>query len=234
MGGSIQTMESKSRVNLSISGGHHVTRRESLGPPIGTVAHSIRLDRSFTNSRGEGKNHDGGFRRVGSFATVESSPCKTVLLQFGEWLNRAASGWRNSKAAQVDTASPLRCELKSRLPKTDLTAALSHQRDLDCAKNGTHNRGRAAEPRGKAMINQRIEKACLSILNKVSRKYKLTRPYYWSELRLYPLRAVIVMPMWWHRTLYSIGMSMVEFKRLERMSDRLIHKIPYRIRFQLG
>jgi hypothetical protein len=80
----------------------------------------------------------------------------------------------------------------------------------------------------------RLKKVVLLPVNRISYRIRLIRLYYWSERRLYLLRAVYVLPIFYYRWLYQLCLLMVEFKKLRRLADRAIHTIPYHIRFELA
>lgn len=80
----------------------------------------------------------------------------------------------------------------------------------------------------------RLKKVLLLPVNRLSYRMRLIRLYYWSEQRLYLLRAVYVLPIFYYRWLYQFCLSMVEMRKCRRMADRLIHTIPYHVRFELA
>lgn len=58
--------------------------------------------------------------------------------------------------------------------------------------------------------------------------------YYWSELELYELRMVSILPQAYYRWLYRLCLWIVEYKPFRFMVNRIIHIIPYHIRFELA
>jgi hypothetical protein len=80
----------------------------------------------------------------------------------------------------------------------------------------------------------RLKKVVLLPVNRLSYRMKLIRLYYWSERRLYLLRAVYVLPIFYYRWLYQFCLSMVAMRKCRRMANRLIHTIPYHVRFELA
>lgn len=54
--------------------------------------------------------------------------------------------------------------------------------------------------------------------------------YYFAEKHLYQLRAVVILPVWVHRTVFSLGMFMVTHN-MPKLGDNLIHKVPLSVRF---
>lgn len=80
----------------------------------------------------------------------------------------------------------------------------------------------------------RLKKVVLLPVNRISYRMRLIRLYYWSERRLYLLRAVYVLPIFYYRWLYQLCLLMVESKKGIHMANRVIHTIPYHIRFELA
>jgi hypothetical protein len=80
----------------------------------------------------------------------------------------------------------------------------------------------------------RLAKASLLPVKRLSYRLRLTRLYYWSENRLYPLRNVAVMPQFYYRWLYRFCIWLVGFRSFRRLADKVMHTIPYRIRFEMA
>jgi hypothetical protein len=80
----------------------------------------------------------------------------------------------------------------------------------------------------------RLKKAALLPVRRISYRMRFSRLYYWSEKGLYPLRAVNVMPKFYYRWLYRLCVWMVDFRRFQRLADKAIHTIPYHIRFKVA
>lgn len=80
----------------------------------------------------------------------------------------------------------------------------------------------------------RLKKIALLPVRRISYYMRLTRPYYWSEQGLYPLRAVYIMPKLYYRCLYRLCVWLVDFKKFRRLADKAIHTIPYHIRFEVA
>jgi hypothetical protein len=81
---------------------------------------------------------------------------------------------------------------------------------------------------------RRVKKAFLLPLRSVARHANHLELYYWSELKLYELRTLGVMPRWYYRWLYNTCLWLVEFRRFRRLADRAIHTIPLNIRFEVA
>jgi hypothetical protein len=80
----------------------------------------------------------------------------------------------------------------------------------------------------------RLKKFALLPVNKISYRMRLIRLYYWSERRLFLLRAVYVLPVCYYRWLYQLCLFMVESGKCGRMANRVIHSIPFHIRYELA
>lgn len=80
----------------------------------------------------------------------------------------------------------------------------------------------------------RLKKAALLQVKRISYHLKLIRLYYWCEEGLYPLRAVVIMPRFYYRWLYRFCVWMVELRKFRRLADMAIHTIPYHIRFEMA
>lgn len=81
---------------------------------------------------------------------------------------------------------------------------------------------------------KRLTKAILLPVRSMARRWNRPRLYYWSESRLFELRDVNVMPQLYYRWLYQLSMSLLGIRKLQRLADRLIHTIPYDIRFYVS
>lgn len=81
---------------------------------------------------------------------------------------------------------------------------------------------------------KRLTKAILLPVRSMARRWNRPRLYYWSESKLFELRAVKVMPQFYYRWLYQLSMNLLPIRRLRPLADRLIHTIPYDIRFHMA
>ena len=81
---------------------------------------------------------------------------------------------------------------------------------------------------------KRIKKAILLPIRSLAYRSNRLRLYYWSEIRLYELRTVCVMPRWYYHWLYHTCLWLVEIRKFQRLADRVIHTIPYRVRFEMA
>jgi hypothetical protein len=81
---------------------------------------------------------------------------------------------------------------------------------------------------------KRIQKALLLTLRRVACRSNCLPLYYWSDLKLYGLRTVCVMPGWYYRWLYHTCMRLADFNRFSRLADRAIHTIPLSVRFAVA
>ena len=81
---------------------------------------------------------------------------------------------------------------------------------------------------------KRMKKAILLPVRSIARHLNRLRLYYWSDIKLYELRAVCVMPRWYYRWLYNTCLWLVEFRKFQRLADRTLHTIPYNVRFEMA
>lgn len=81
---------------------------------------------------------------------------------------------------------------------------------------------------------KRLQKAILLPVRNLAYRRKYLRLFYWTERRLYDLRAVCVMPQWYYHGLYHACLWLVAFTPCRRLADRAIHTIPYHVRFQMA
>jgi hypothetical protein len=81
---------------------------------------------------------------------------------------------------------------------------------------------------------KRLKKVVLMPVKRISYRMRLFRLYYWTEITLYPLRAVSVLPTCYYNWLYRLCIRLVQFKKFRRLADRAIHTIPYHIRFDIA
>jgi hypothetical protein len=81
---------------------------------------------------------------------------------------------------------------------------------------------------------KRLKKIVLMPVKQISYRMRFFRLYYWTEITLYPLQAVSVLPRCYYNLLYRLCIRLVEFKKLKRLANRAIHTIPYHIRFEIA
>jgi hypothetical protein len=81
---------------------------------------------------------------------------------------------------------------------------------------------------------KRMKKAYLIALRKLAYDCKRMSLYYWVEEELDSLRTVCILPMWYYRCLYQVCVWMVEIREFRQIADRMIHTIPYHVRFELA
>jgi hypothetical protein len=58
--------------------------------------------------------------------------------------------------------------------------------------------------------------------------------YYWSDKKLWALRSLNVMPHWYYHGLYRTCLWLADFNQLKRIADRMIHTIPFSVRFKVA
>ena len=80
----------------------------------------------------------------------------------------------------------------------------------------------------------RLKKAILIPLRSMAYRYKRLRLFYWVEQELSELRLVNVMPDFYYQCIYKASMQLVEIQSFKQMAYRVIHTIPYHIRFKLS
>jgi hypothetical protein len=54
------------------------------------------------------------------------------------------------------------------------------------------------------------------------------------EIRLFDFRRVQILPDWFYRPVFRVGMRMNNVSYLKKQANWLIHKIPYDVRFKLA
>jgi hypothetical protein len=80
----------------------------------------------------------------------------------------------------------------------------------------------------------RLKKVALLSVKRLSYLMRFIRLYYWSEEKLYLLRAVYVMPKFFYRWLHRLYIWMADFRKFLRPADMAIHTIPYHMRLELA
>lgn len=81
---------------------------------------------------------------------------------------------------------------------------------------------------------KRLKKAMLIPLRSLSYRWNRLGLYYWAEARLFDLRTVNVMPVLYYRWLFRFSMRLVEFGKFRRLANRVIHTIPFHIRYTVA
>lgn len=81
---------------------------------------------------------------------------------------------------------------------------------------------------------KRLKKAILIPLRRLFYRSNCLGLYYWAEAKLYELRAVNVMPALYYRCLFRFSMRLVEFGKFRRLANRMIHTIPFHIRYTVA
>jgi hypothetical protein len=65
-------------------------------------------------------------------------------------------------------------------------------------------------------------------------RWNRLRLYYWADEKLYSLRTVNVMPEFYYRWLYHVSMRLAKSRTFRRLAYRVIHTIPYHVRFDVS
>ncbi len=81
---------------------------------------------------------------------------------------------------------------------------------------------------------KRLKKTILLPLRKVAYHSHHQRLYYWSEIQLYELRHVCVLPDCYYKGLFRLCMWLVNCRRFYRLAGWGIHTIPYHVRFHVA
>ena len=81
---------------------------------------------------------------------------------------------------------------------------------------------------------KRLKKATLLLIRHLAYRWNGLLLYYWADLNLNELRAVHVMPQFYYRWLYRFCMWLVAHSNCRRLADRVIHTIPYHVRFHVA
>ncbi len=81
---------------------------------------------------------------------------------------------------------------------------------------------------------KRFRKATLLLIRHMAYRWNRLLLYYWADLNLYELRAVYVMPEFYYRWLFRFCMWLIEFSNFRRLAGRIIHTIPYHVRFRVA
>ena len=81
---------------------------------------------------------------------------------------------------------------------------------------------------------KRLKKAMLLPVRVFAYRWNRMKLYYWVEQELFEMRNVHVMPDFYYRWLFHLSMRIVHIDRFQRLADRAIHTIPYRVRFDVA
>jgi hypothetical protein len=81
------------------------------------------------------------------------------------------------------------------------------------------------------MLTKRLKKLFFVVVRKAACRFKKWKIYYWADERCYKLRTVHIMPILFYRTVFKLGMLLANYHRFDRLAYRLIHTVPYNIRF---
>ena len=81
---------------------------------------------------------------------------------------------------------------------------------------------------------KRLRKAIILPVRNIAYRWNRVKLYYWAEQELLELRNVQVMPTFYYRWLFNFSMRIVHVDRFRRFADKMIHSIPYHVRFNLA
>lgn len=81
---------------------------------------------------------------------------------------------------------------------------------------------------------RRMKKGMLLGLRFIAYHLGYHRLFYWTEKKLFELKSVNAMPDGYYCFLYRVGMRLVQEKKLLRIADWMIHRIPINVRCNLA
>ena len=81
---------------------------------------------------------------------------------------------------------------------------------------------------------RRLKKAILLPVMNFAYRWNRPKLFYRVEQELFELRNVNVMPEFYYRWLFRFSMRVVHVGRFQRLADKVIHTIPYRVRFDVA
>ena len=81
---------------------------------------------------------------------------------------------------------------------------------------------------------KRAKKAMLLPIRKIAYRRNQLKLYYWADQELYGMRNINVMPIFYYRWLFKISMRIVHIERFRRLAEKVIHTIPYHVRFNVA
>ena len=81
---------------------------------------------------------------------------------------------------------------------------------------------------------RRVKKTLLMPVRRLAYRWNLLGLYYWAEAELVALGMVNVLPVCYYRWLYQVSLRLATFGSCRRMADRLIHTVPFHIRFRVA
>ena len=81
---------------------------------------------------------------------------------------------------------------------------------------------------------KRLKKAILLPVRSFAYRWNRMQLFYWAEQELFEMRNVHVMPTFYYRWLFRFSMRIVHVDRFRRLAEKIIHTIPYNIRFHVA
>lgn len=81
---------------------------------------------------------------------------------------------------------------------------------------------------------RRLKKSILLPVRSFAYRWNRLKLYYWAEQELFELRNVHVMSEIYYRWLFKVSMRIVQIDRFRRFANKVIHTIPYRVRFNVA
>jgi hypothetical protein len=81
---------------------------------------------------------------------------------------------------------------------------------------------------------KRLKKAIMIPIRNTAYRWNRLKLAYWAEQELFELRNVQIMPTFYYRWLFNFSMRIVHIDKFQRFADKIIHTIPYHVRFKLA
>lgn len=81
---------------------------------------------------------------------------------------------------------------------------------------------------------KRMRKALLMVIRHAAYRWNRLKTFYWAEEKLYELRSVYLVPTIFYRGLFLLCMRLTGHRQFHKLADRMIHLIPYHVRFQVA
>lgn len=81
---------------------------------------------------------------------------------------------------------------------------------------------------------KRLKKIILLQIRYLSLHYNRLKLYYWADQKIHELRVVYLMPEFYYRYLFRVSMRLVQVNGFQLIADKVIHTIPYHVRFKMA
>ena len=80
---------------------------------------------------------------------------------------------------------------------------------------------------------KRIKKLVLLQVRSLSLRCNHMKLYYWTEIKLFKLRSITILPEFYYRFLFGMSMRLVRVNHFQTFANKAIHTIPLHIRFNI-